>query len=90
MKSTVLRNVRILDPSRNLDETGTIIIGEDGRILACGRDALNQGVPHGSSVRDCQGLIATPGLVDARVRNIQKRSSRPAAQLQPAASPPSS
>ncbi|TNM65174.1 dihydroorotase [Aliirhizobium smilacinae] len=67
MKSTVLRNVRILDPSRNLDETGTIIIGEDGHILACGKDALNQGVPHGASVRDCQGLVATPGLVDARV-----------------------
>ncbi|WP_313601665.1 dihydroorotase [Rhizobium sp.] len=67
MKSTVLKNVRILDPSRNLDETGTIIIGEDGHILACGKDALNQGVPHGASVRDCQGLVATPGLVDARV-----------------------
>ncbi|MFK4768361.1 dihydroorotase [Rhizobium sp. ZW T2_16] len=67
MKSTVLKNVRILDPSRNLDETGTIIIGEDGHILACGKDALNQGVPHGSSVRECQGLVATPGLVDARV-----------------------
>lgn len=67
MKSTVLKNVRILDPSRNLDETGTIIIGEDGHILACGKDALNQGVPHGSSVRECQGLVAAPGLVDARV-----------------------
>ncbi|MBW9087995.1 dihydroorotase [Rhizobium wenxiniae] len=67
MKSTVLTNVRILDPSRNLDEIGTIITGEDGHILASGKDALNQGVPHGSSVRDCQGLVAVPGLVDARV-----------------------
>lgn len=64
---TVLRNLRIIDPSRNLDETGTIIIGADGRILAAGKDAQNQGTPDGATVRDCQGLVATPGLVDARV-----------------------
>lgn len=64
---TVLRNLRIIDPSRNLDETGTIIIGADGRILAAGKNAQNQGTPDGATVRDCQGLVATPGLVDARV-----------------------
>ena len=62
---TVLGNLRIIDPSRNLDETGTIIIGADGRILAAGKDAQNQGTPDGATVRDCQGLVATPGLVDA-------------------------
>lgn len=65
--ATVLKNVRIVDPSRNLDETGTIIIGDDGRILASGKDALNQGHPEGATVRDCAGLVAIPGLVDARV-----------------------
>ena len=64
---TVLRNLRIIDPSRNLDETGTIIVGADGRILAAGPDALNQGTPDGATVRDCARLVATPGLVDARV-----------------------
>ena len=63
----VLKNVRIVDPSRNLDETGTIIVGADGHILAAGQDAQNQGVPEGATVRDCAGLVATPGLVDARV-----------------------
>ena len=63
----VLKNVRIIDPSRQLDEVGTIITGEDGRILASGRDALNQGVPEGAKVRDGQGLVAAPGLVDAKV-----------------------
>ncbi|CDZ27734.1 dihydroorotase [Neorhizobium galegae] len=67
MTPTVLKNLRILDPSRNLDETGTIIIGADGRILAAGKDAQNQGAPEGADIRDCQGLVATPGLVDARV-----------------------
>ena len=41
--SIVLKNVRIVDPSRNLDEVGTIIV-ENGIILAAGKDALNQGI----------------------------------------------
>ena len=67
MTATVLKNLRIVDPSRNLDETGTIVVGDDGRILAAGKDAQNQGAPDGATVRDCKGLVATPGLVDARV-----------------------
>ncbi|MCJ9752976.1 dihydroorotase, partial [Neorhizobium sp. BETTINA12A] len=55
MTPTVLKNLRIIDPSRNLDETGTIIIGADGRILAAGKDAQNPGAPEGATVRDCQG-----------------------------------
>ncbi|MCC2609550.1 dihydroorotase [Neorhizobium sp. Rsf11] len=67
MTATVLKNLRIIDPSRNLDETGTIVIGDDGRILDAGKQAQNQGAPEGATVKDCKGLVATPGLVDARV-----------------------
>ncbi|EUB94877.1 dihydroorotase multifunctional complex type [Rhizobium sp. CF080] len=67
MTPTVLKNLRIIDPSRQLDETGTIIIGADGHILAAGKQAQNQGAPDGATIRDCKGLVATPGLVDARV-----------------------
>ena len=63
---TILKNLRIIDPSRDLDETGTIVI-EDGHIAAAGADARNQGAPEGADVRDCAGLVAVPGLVDARV-----------------------
>lgn len=66
-KPLVIENVRIIDPSRKLDETGTIIVGADGKILAAGADARNQGRPDGATVRDGKGLVATPGLVDARV-----------------------
>lgn len=66
-KPLVLKNVRILDPSRKLDEVGTIIVGADGKIIASGADAQNQGAPEGADIRDCQGLTAIPGLVDARV-----------------------
>ncbi len=63
----VLKNARIVDPSRGIDAVGTIIVGADGRILAAGPDALNQGTPDGATVRNCARLVATPGLVDARV-----------------------
>ncbi|MDR7027187.1 dihydroorotase [Rhizobium rosettiformans] len=66
-KPLFLKNLRILDPSRKLDEVGTIIVGQDGKILASGADAQNQGAPEGADIRDCQGLTAIPGLVDARV-----------------------
>lgn len=66
-KPLILKNARIVDPSRKLDEIGTIIVGADGKILASGADAQNQGAPDGAEIRDCRGLTAIPGLVDARV-----------------------
>ncbi|TXR47157.1 dihydroorotase [Phyllobacterium endophyticum] len=66
MNATVLENARIVDPSRNLDEVGTLIV-ENDRIVASGADARNQGVPEGASLIDCKGKAVLPGLVDARV-----------------------
>jgi dihydroorotase len=66
-KPLVFNNARIIDPSRSLDEVGSIIVSADGRILAAGADARNQGAPEGAEIRDCKGLIAAPGLVDAQV-----------------------
>lgn len=62
----VIENARIIDPSRNLDEVGAIIV-RDGAVAACGRDALHAGHPDGADVIDARGLLAVPGLVDARV-----------------------
>lgn len=62
----ILKNLRIIDPSRNLDETGDIIV-ENGLIVAAGASARKQGVPAGTEIKDCTGLLAVPGLVDARV-----------------------
>ena len=67
MSPIVLKNVRIIDPSRTVDEIGTIVIGADGRVAEAGASAQNQGAPEGATIRDCRGLAATPGLVDARV-----------------------
>lgn len=64
--ATVLSGARIVDPSRGMDATGTVII-RDGRIAAAGPEALNQGVPEGATVIDCAGKTVIPGLVDGRV-----------------------
>lgn len=66
MTALVFEKARIVDPSRGMDETGTVIV-EDGCIKAAGADALNQGHPEGATVRDCSGLTVMPGLVDAHV-----------------------
>lgn len=67
MSITVLKNVRIVDPSQNLDEIGSIVIGEDGRIIASGKNAIPTDIANDAEIRDCSGLVAIPGLVDTRV-----------------------
>lgn len=66
MSARILKNVRIVDPSTQMDETGDIVI-IDGRIAACGASAAGFAVPADTEVEDCAGLIAIPGLVDACV-----------------------
>ena len=59
-------NARVVDPSRGLDARGALLV-EDGRIVAAGPEAANQGVPEGAEVVDCLGATVLPGLVDMRV-----------------------
>lgn len=66
MSTTVYTNARIIDPSRNLDETGTLIV-QDGIIVASGADTNNQGTPEGAEIIDLNGNVLIPGLVDSRV-----------------------
>ena len=66
MTKTVFQRARIVDPSRGIDEVGTVIV--DGKtILAAGAATLNQGIPEGAQIIDCAGKAIIPGLVDARV-----------------------
>lgn len=66
MSVTVFEQARIVDPSRGLDEVGTVIV--DGRaIVASGKAVLNQGAPEGAGIVDCRGKALLPGVVDTRV-----------------------
>ncbi len=66
MSVTVFQRARIVDPSRGLDEVGTVIVNGK-KITAAGASALNQGAPEGATVIDCAGKAIIPGLVDGRV-----------------------
>jgi dihydroorotase len=66
MTTRLLENLRIVDPSQSMDETGSILI-VDGKIAAIGAAAANADLPAGCETEDCGGLIAVPGLVDACV-----------------------
>ncbi|ESW64987.1 dihydroorotase [Mesorhizobium sp. L103C119B0] len=66
MSTTVFERARIVDPSRGIDEVGTVIV-EGKKIVAAGKAALNQGLPAGATVVDCAGKAIIPGLIDARV-----------------------
>ena len=62
----LFENARIVDPSRDLDEPGSILV-EDGVIVAAGPEATNQGAPDGANIVDVGGRAILPGLVDMRV-----------------------
>ena len=61
----LLANARIVDPSRDLDFPGDLLIA-DGVIREAKRGIGAAGVPEGTEVFDCRGRIVAPGLVDMR------------------------
>src|SRR6188768_3681643 len=62
----VFDNARVVDPSRDLDALGAVIVA-DRRIVAAGPEALRVARPAGAEVIDCRAAIVAPGLVDMRV-----------------------
>src|SRR6202035_4263976 len=61
----LLTNARIIDPSRDLDLDGDLLIA-DGVIRETKRGIGAAGVPEGTEVVDCKGKVVAPGLIDMR------------------------
>jgi dihydroorotase len=61
----LLTNARIVDPSRDLDIDGDLLIA-DGVIRDARRGIGAAGVPEGTEIIDCRGKVAAPGLIDMR------------------------
>jgi dihydroorotase len=59
----LLRGGRVIDPSTATDDVADVLL-RDGVVVAVGRD---MGVPGGADVRDCDGLVVCPGLIDLHV-----------------------
>ncbi len=63
MRPLVLTGGRVIDPSRNFDQTADVLI-QDGKVAAIGPSL---GRPDGADVRDVRGQVVAPGLVDIHV-----------------------
>src|SRR5579863_9264028 len=61
----LLANARILDPSRDFDIVGDLLIA-DGVIREAKKGIGAAGVPEGTDVIDCRDKLVAPGLVDMR------------------------
>ncbi|MBR0937756.1 dihydroorotase [Bradyrhizobium jicamae] len=61
----LLANARVIDPSRDFDGPGDVLIAE-GVIRDAKRGIGAAGVPEGTDVVNCAGKIVAPGLIDMR------------------------
>ncbi|HTS39547.1 MAG TPA: dihydroorotase [Xanthobacteraceae bacterium] len=61
----LLANARIVDPSRDLDFAGDLLVA-DGVIRDAKRGIGAAGVPEGTEIVDCRGNVVAPGLIDMR------------------------
>ena len=61
----LLANARIIDPSRDLDFPGDLLMA-DGVVREAKRGIHASGVPEGTEIIDCRGKVVAPGLVDMR------------------------
>jgi dihydroorotase len=61
----LLANARLIDPSRDLDGPGDVLIA-DGVIRDARKGIGAAGVPEGTDIVDCGGKVVAPGLIDMR------------------------
>src|SRR5580698_5958244 len=61
----LLANARLIDPSRDFDGIGDVLIA-DGTIRDARRGIGAAGVPEGTDIVHCAAMIVAPGLVDMR------------------------
>ncbi|MCL2714959.1 MAG: dihydroorotase [Alphaproteobacteria bacterium] len=59
----LLANARVIDPSRDLDTLGDVLI-TDGIIRDIRRGISAAGVPEGTDIVDCSDKVVAPGLID--------------------------
>ena len=66
MKEKIFINARIIDPSQQIDEKGSLIINEDGKVKAIGKNIKKDEASSSAEVIDLKNNILIPGIVDMK------------------------
>jgi dihydroorotase len=65
MTEKILINARIIDPSQKMDEHGSVIVGENGKVKAIGKD-VKKSISSSAEIIDLKNNILIPGIVDMK------------------------
>ena len=66
MKEKIFINARIIDPSQKIDEIGSLILNEKGKVKAIGKDIKQRDASKDAEIIDVKENILIPGLVDMK------------------------
>ena len=66
MTEKFLTNGRIIDPSQNMDERGSVVIDENGKIKLIGKDIKKTDASSSAEIIDLKNNILIPGIVDMK------------------------
>ena len=66
MKEKIFINARIIDPSQNMDEEGSLILNDKGKVKAIGKNVKKTDSRKDAEIIDLKGNILIPGLVDMK------------------------
>ena len=66
MKEKIFINARIIDPSQNMDEIGSVIVDKRDKIKCIGKDVKKDAASNSSEIFDLKNNILIPGIVDMK------------------------
>ena len=66
MKEKIFINARIIDPSQSMDEKGSLILNDKGKVKAIGKNVKKTDANKDAEIIDLKSNILIPGLVDMK------------------------
>ena len=66
MTEKILINARIIDPSQEMDEKGSVIVDKNGKIKSIGKDVKKTDASPSAEIIDLKNKILIPGIVDMK------------------------
>ena len=70
MKEKIFINARIIDPSQNMDEKGSLILNDKGKVRAIGKNVKKTDFSKDAEIIDLKGNILIFLELNHKIRNI--------------------